>query len=135
MIIRGKLTKLDLKLVETAFDSSADISAKCGASHLVGTETVKVYSEGYGDWYLFGGHLMRWGLIQADSWGSAYEIYLEQFVPCDEPDDENDLDCGFFDSCGGWYSELTTSYVVALNISDYDEWEVELTEGENYDRQ
>ena len=135
MIIKGKLTKLDMKLIETAHLSGAEVSVKCGSSRMVGTETVKVHSEGGGDWYLFGGYCMWWGLIQANSFEDAYYAYLEEFVtPDDMPETEVEQDYGTWDGCGNWYSDTTTSHVVALNTSDYDEWKVELTEGGSYER-
>lgn len=134
MIIKGKITDLDLKLIETAFHSSADINIRCGSSHLTGTETVEVYSSGQGDWHLFGGYFLQFALIQADSWESAIEIYIEGYVPCDELDDEDEEGYGYFDSLGEWYNEVTMSYVLGLNFHDYNQWRIELKEGDNYER-
>jgi len=135
MRILGKLTKLDLVLIQNAFESNAKISVKCGSSKLVGQETVVVHSDGCGEWYMFGGYCMNWALIQANSWGEAYEIYLEEFVTADDmPETEDELEYGTFDGNGNWYSECTTSYVTQLNAADYDQWEVILKEGDSYER-
>lgn len=131
MKITGKFGKFDGFLLEQAMhygNYGCNIVAKVGAHHLVGTETVKVYSEGWGDWYLFGGHLMWWGLIQADSFESAYMGYLENCVPADDkPDDDKELELGTWDDLGNWYSEVTTSYVMELGVHNYDEWKIEIT--------
>jgi hypothetical protein len=81
--------------------------------------TLEFYSDGRGDFYLFGGHLLQWALIQADSFCSAYDIYLCEFVLCDEIESEEETENGYFDSCGGFYNESTTSYIVALYPDDY----------------
>ena len=133
MHIKGNLHPLDLKILETAFSDGAAISAQLGSSHLIGTSTVKVHSEGWGTWYLFGGYMMSWGLIQADNFSEAYEAYLEQFVPCDDPDADDEL-FGTYDSCGGWYSEATTSNILHANIHVYDLWDIEITPGKHYSR-
>ena len=128
MRITGKLGKFDLFLLQEAFSEGHDIKAKAGASHLVGTETVKVHSEGWGDWYLFGGYCMWWGLIQANSWEDAYYIYLEEFVTADDmPETEEELEHGTWDGSGNWYSECTTSYVTGLDTANFDEWDIEIT--------
>ena len=80
---------------------------------------LEFYSDGYGEFYLFGGHLMSFALIQADSFCSAFEIYLEEFVPCDEMETEEDVETGTFDGCGGFYNECTTADIVSLNVDDY----------------
>ena len=129
MLIKGKLSKFDLFLLQDAFSEDYDIKAKVGASHLTGTETIKIHSEGWGDWYLFGGYCMWWGLVQASSFEDAYYAYLEEFVTPDEaPKDIDDSFAeGTFDGSGNWYSECTTSYVTQLNVGDYDEWDIEIT--------
>ena len=81
--------------------------------------TLEFYSDGWGGFYLFGGHLMQFALIQADSFCSAYDIYLSEFVPCDEPEDELDMEYGTFDSCGGFYNERTLSDTVSLDADNY----------------
>ena len=131
MHIKGKLHPLDLKILETAFDDTALISAKLGRSHTVGTETVKVHSKGWGTWYLFGGYMMQFALIHAGDFTEAYEAYLEQFVPCDDQDPD-DLESGTYDACGGWYNEITTSSIVALDYREYDLWDIEITPGKHY---
>ena len=80
---------------------------------------LKFYSDGWGDFYLFGGYCLDFALIQASSQGSAYGIYLEEYVPCDEMETEEDVEYGTFDGSGGFYSECTTSYIAALNPEDY----------------
>ncbi len=132
MLIKGKLSKFDLFLLEDAFGEGYDIKAKVGASHLVGTETVKVHSEGWGEWYLFGGYCMWWGLVQANSWEDAYYIYLEEFVTADEmpedtPENQGELENGTWDGSGNWYSEVTTSYVTSIDTANFDEWDIEIT--------
>ena len=128
MLIKGKLSKFDLFLLEDAFSEDYDIKAKVGASHLTGTETIKIHSEGWGDWYMFGGYCMNWALVQAKNWTDAYYIYLEEFVPEDTmPDDEEELECGTWDGNGQWYSESTLAYVTHLEPHHYDEWEIEIT--------
>ncbi len=127
MLIRGKLSKFDLFLLQEAFNEGHDIKARIGASHMVGTETVKVHSDGSREWYLFGGHCMWFALIQADSFGDAFEIYLEEFVAPDDPESESEMEYGYFDSTGNWYSESTIAYIVGLDIGRYDEWGIEIT--------
>jgi hypothetical protein len=131
MKITGKFGKFDGFLLQEAIhygEHGCNIVAKVGAKHLVGTETVKVHSEGWGDWYLFGGHCMWWGLIQANSLEDAYYIYLEEFVtPDDMAETEEELEYGTWDGCGGWYSELTTSTIRELGTHNYDEWDIEIT--------
>ena len=80
---------------------------------------LEFYSDGYGEFYLFGGHLMSFALIQADSFCSAYEIYLEEFVPCEEMETEEDVETGTYDGCGGFYNECTMADIVSLNVDDY----------------
>ena len=129
MLIKGKLSKFDLFLLQDAFSEDYDIKAKVGLSDLVGTETVKVHSEGYGDWYMFGGYCLNWALVQANSFDKAYYIYLEEFVPEDTmPDDEEELEYGTWDGNGQWYSESTTSYVTQLDLHHrLGEWDIEIT--------
>jgi hypothetical protein len=129
MIINGNLSNASLELVSQAInDHDCSVKASVGSSHLVGTETVKVHSEGWGDWHLFGGYCMHWALIQASSWEEAYEIYLEHFVTPDEmPETEEELECGTWGDNGNWYSECTTSYIVHLDVSNYDQWDIEIT--------
>jgi hypothetical protein len=81
--------------------------------------TLEFHSDGYGDFYLFGGHLMAFALIQADSFCSAYEIFLEEFVPCDEIESDEDVECGTFDGSGGFYNGSTTSDIVSLDPYSY----------------
>ena len=92
-------------------------------------ETCQIYDDGIGDWYLFGGHCFYYGLIRADSWESAYEIYLEEFITPDDPAEYADLfdggideaiEHGMFDGVGNWYSEATTSYIVDVPIDRAD---------------
>ena len=131
MKITGKFGKSAGFLLEQALhygDHGCNVVAKVGASHLVGTETVKVHSDGWGDWYLFGGYCMWWGLIQASSFEDAYYMYLEEFVtPDDMPEDEEELEHGTWDGSGKWYSECTTSYVTQLDAASFDEWDIEIT--------
>ena len=81
--------------------------------------SLEFYSDGWGEFYLFGGHLMSFALIQADSFASAFDIYLSEFVPCDEMETEEDVETGTFDSCGGFYNECTTADIVSLNVDEY----------------
>jgi len=129
MRITGKLSEASLNLVNQALsDHECSITARAGASHLVGTETVKIHSDGFGEWFLFGGYCMWWGLIQANSLEEAYWIYLEEFVtPDDMPEDECGLEMGTWAGNGNWYSELTTSYITSLNWGDYDKWDIDIT--------
>ena len=131
MKITGKFGKSAGFLLEQALhysDHGCNVVAKVGSSHLVGTETVKIHSEGWGEWYLFGGYCMWWGLIQANSWEDAYYIYLEEFVTADEmPEDQEELENGTWDSSGNWYSEVTTSYVTQLDTASFDKWDIEIT--------
>ncbi len=129
MKINGKLNNFDLFLLQEAFNGGHNIEAKCGASRLIGTETVKVHSEGWGNWYMFGGHCMRWGLIQANTWEEAFEIYVEMFVASDEqPEDDSSVEYGYWCENGKWVSESTMSYIVSLGHSDYDGWDITITE-------
>ena len=68
---------------------------------------------------MFGGYLMDFALIQAGNFEAAYEIYLEEFVPCDGMEAEEDMENGTFDGSGGFYDESTTSYIAALDPDDY----------------
>lgn len=135
MFIKGKLNKFDLFLLQEAInygDHGCNIVARVGASHLTGAETVKVHSEGWGDWYLLGGHCMWWALVQANSWEDAFYIYLEEFVPADDmpedtPEGRAEAECGTWDDNGNWYSESTTAYVTGMDTANFDEWEIEIT--------
>ena len=98
-------------------------------------ETCRIYDDGIGEWYLFGGYCLYYGLIRADSFASAYEIYLEEFITPDDPSEDADLfdggiqeamDYGTFDSSGNWYSETTTSYIVQIPIDRADAIIVEM---------
>ena len=40
---------------------------------------------------------------------------------------QRELENGTFDGNGDWYSELTTSYVVSLDWTNYDEWDIDIT--------
>lgn len=130
MKIKGKLRTGDLALLEHAANEGHAIEIKATSPHSVGSEAIHTYSDGWGDWYLFAGHLMRWGLIQASSFEDAYDIYLSEFVPADEPYDEEDLDTGYFTGCGHWYSEVTTSYIMQMPLDRYD-FDVTITQGED----
>ena len=91
------------------------------------SETVKIYDDGFGDWYLFGGHCMHWAVIRADSFCSAYDVYLDEFLGESEtPETETDEDYGSFTSSGKWFSEVTTSYVVNLPLSRADAIKVDM---------
>ena len=131
MKITGKLSSFDLFLLGQAWDRGDLIEAKVGASYLTGTETVKVHSDGFGEWYLFGGHCMWWGLVQAQSLQDAYEMYLEEFVTPDDLEEGDDETLGTFDSSGNWYSEATTSYITKLSIGSYNEWDITIKPREN----
>jgi hypothetical protein len=129
MKITGKLSEASLNLINQALcDHDCNITVTVGSSHMVGTETVKIHSDGFGEWYLFGGHCMWWGLIQAKSWEEAYGIYLEEFVtPDDMPENECELETGTWGDNGEWYNEATTSYIVSLYWGDYDKWDIDIT--------
>lgn len=129
MKIKGKLRSGDLALLEHACSEDHAIEIKATSPYSVGSEAIHTYSDGWGDWYLFAGHLLRWGLIQARSFEEAYDIYLEEFVPAEEPDDELDMVLGHFDSCGGWYSEVTQSYIMQMPLDRY-EFDVTITQVE-----
>ena len=80
---------------------------------------LEFYSDGWGDFYLFGGHLMQFALIQAGSFCDAYDIYLTEYVLCDEIESDDDIENGGFDSAGGFYNECTLCDVVSLNPDHY----------------
>ncbi len=120
-ITNSKLTDSTKWILEN-MDSATNENVTCeGEIMNVGYSTAKLkfYSDGWGDFYLFGGYCLDFALIQASSFDSAYGIYLEEFVPCDEMETEEDVEYGTFDGSGGFYSECTTSSVVALNPDEY----------------
>jgi len=113
-------TKWILENMHSTGDYFTDVTCEGKIRNIHSSDaTLKFYSDGWGEFYLFGGHLMDFALIQADSFCSAYDIYLSEFVPSDELESEDDYETGTFDSCGGYYNECTTSYIVALNPDDY----------------
>lgn len=142
---------IDSRLIDLAYDrdKQTKITVTLGyPRHNCGTyyrQTCKFYDDCYGKWYLFGGYCLDYALIRADSFQSAYDIYLEQFVPDDNVeyiDECKRLNFGssridtdppiepegyYFDDCGNAYHETTTSYIVALRLSDND-IEIELTD-------
>ena len=92
-------------------------------------QTCRIYDGGIGEWYLFGGYCLTFGLIRADSLGSAFEIYLEEYIAPDDPADcadlfeggiEEAIEYGTFDGCGNWYSEATTCYIVEMPLDRAD---------------
>ena len=111
-------TKWILENMDSATNKDVTVGGKLRNKHS-SDASLKFYSDGWGDFYLFGGHCLQLALIQASSFDSAYGIYLEEFVPCDEMETEEDIEHGSFDGCGGFYSECTTSYIVSLNPDDY----------------
>jgi len=113
-------TRFILENMHSTGDYFTDVTCTGKIRNCHSTDSkLEFYSEGYGEFYLFGGHLMAFALIQADSFCSAYDIYLSEFVPSDELESEEDYETGMFDSCGGYYNECTTSCIVALNPEDY----------------
>jgi len=111
-------TKWILENMHSATDEDVTCEGKIRNKHS-SDSTLKFHSDGWGEFYLFGGYCLDLALIQASSFDSAYGIYLEEFVPCDEIESEMDIEHGTFDSSGGFYGECTTSLVVALNPDDY----------------
>ena len=99
-------------------DSEVTIAGKIRNEHR-SDATVEIHHEGEDNWYLFGGHLMSFALVNARTFEDAYEIYLEEFVPHDAPDNEEEIEWGSYDGNGGWYSEVTLSYIMPMNIDDY----------------
>lgn len=81
--------------------------------------TLGIYDDDYGEWRLFGGYCLPYALVRAQSFESAYDIYLEEFVRPDEPEDEQDYENGYVTNGGQFYSESTTCYVYELPLSDY----------------
>ena len=104
--------------MDSATNKDVTVGGKARNKHF-SDASLKFYSDGWGEFYWFGGHCLQLALIQASSFGSAYEIYLSEFVPCDEMETEEDFENGTFDGCGGFYSLVTTSYIVSLNPDDY----------------
>tara|TARA_R110000851_G_scaffold109459_1_gene231789 strand:+ start:62 stop:466 length:405 start_codon:yes stop_codon:yes gene_type:complete len=132
MKIKGKLRSGDLALLGHAVNEGHAIEIKATSPHSWGSETIDVFSNGWGEnWYLFAGHLMQWGLIQASSFEDAFDHYLSYFVRGSEkPDDELDMVLGHFDAVGRWYSEVTISHIMQMPLDRYD-FDVTITQGED----
>lgn len=81
---------------------------------------LKVHDEGFGEWHLIGGYMMPTAAIRADNESDVLEIYLEECVPAEDPEDEEDWEHGFPTGNGSWYSEVTMSYVVFLSFDRYE---------------
>ncbi len=113
-------TKFILENMDNTKERSreTEMSCKIRSQHSSDSK-LEFYSDGVGEFYLFGGHLMASALIQADSFYSAYYIYLREYVPCDEIENEDDFEGGTFDDYGGFYNESTTADIVALNTDEY----------------
>jgi len=91
------------------------------------SETVKVYDDMAGEWYLFGGHCMHWAIIRAGSFCDAYDIYLDEYCgESEEPESEGDSEYGSYTSSGKWFSEVTTSYIANLPLSRADAIKVDM---------
>jgi hypothetical protein len=122
IITNTKLTESTKFVIEnihsTSDTNTVTMTAKVRNAHSSDSR-LEFYSDGYGDFYLFGGYMMSFALIQADSFESAHEIYMEEFVPCDDMDGEEFDEYGAFDGNGGFYNECTMSNIVALNADDY----------------
>jgi len=122
MIIKNsKLTESTKFILENMHSiptpSEVVCTGKIRNQHTIDSK-LEFYSDGWGEFYLFGGHLMSFALIQADSFCSAYDIYLSEYVPCDEMESEDDIETGGFDSCGGYYNENTLYDIVSLNYEN-----------------
>ncbi len=90
------------------------------------------YDEDFGEWHLFGGCCIGYAIIRASSLGDACDIYLDEYGGSCEMEDgttKEELEYGTFTSSGKWFSEATTSFVVALNLNDY-EFYCEIKSGE-----
>ena len=111
-------TKWILENMDSATNKDVTIKGMLRNNHCFDA-SLKFYSDGLGEFYLFGGYCLQFALIQASSFGSAFDIYLEEFVRCDEPENNEDIEHGTFDSSGGFYSECTTSDVAALDTDHY----------------
>ena len=132
MILSGQLTELDFFSLDHCNDYLEDskIEIKIGlkASEYLPDypdlmKECKFYDDGWGNWYLFGGYMMNYAIIHADSFESAYDIYLDEFAgqcEMDENTTEEEIEYGTFTSSGKWFSECTTCYVMALNFSEYE---------------
>lgn len=131
MKIQGELNSNRFAWLDAASDAGCKIEGQVGSSRLVGTQSVKFNGDDYGEWYLIGGYCLQTAMIRAGCEQDAWEIYLEEFVPCDEPENEDELEYGSFDSVGGWYSEVTCSYIMFLDPHDYDEWDIEIKKGDD----
>jgi len=124
------LTSFDLYLLERAFWDDCKIQIDIHSIHSSSAVDVAVHSEGFGQWHLFAGFGLQWGLVQADNEQEAFDIYMHDHVPCDERGESStDDDRGYTDSCGGYYSESTVSYIINVPLSGM-RWEVRITPSE-----
>lgn len=133
MIVNEKpaeLTNAILSMLNNACDEGHEITAQ-RMDHYGSPDTVHVHSEGWGPWFLFAGYCLPTALIQANNFQDAYDVYLDLHVPCDEPESEEDADHGYFGP-GGWYSEVTTSYIVSLDYTHYD-WTFTIKPGQDWE--
>ena len=121
-LINTKLTE-STKFILEHMDSTSDtntVTMTAKVRNLYSSDTrLEFHSEGWGEFYLFAGVHMSFALIQADSFESAYEIYLEEFVPCDYLEYDAIPEYGTFDGHGGFYNECTLADIVALNADNY----------------
>lgn len=132
MIISGQLTTNDFFILDefenVLDDSKIKIKIGLKASEYLPDypdlmRECKFYNDGFGDWYLFGGYMMHYALINASSFCDAYDIYLDEFAgQCEIGEDttEAEIEYGTFTSSGKWFSECTTHNVLSLPINDYE---------------
>ena len=130
MIIKGKLQPIDFEILKLADTNGVPVTdMKIGpvsSGYLPDYEGLmnkcRFINESCGKqkFYLFGGMHLTYAFIIASSFCEAYETYLEECVPVDEIEDEDNIDHGTFDGSGGWYSEATTSYIIGLPIANYE---------------
>ena len=78
------------------------------------TKEVKVYDDCFGKWYVFAEAIGPWAAIRAGSFSDAYDIFIDEFLPGETPEDDADAELGYWTGSGKWISEVSGSYITAL---------------------
>jgi hypothetical protein len=74
-----------------------------------------VYDDCFGQWFVFAEAIGPWAVIRAQSFEDALDIFMSEFLPAEQPEDDADAELGTWTGDGKWYSEVTTSYVTSIN--------------------
>ena len=83
-------------------------------------QELHILQPGFKRWFLLSGYMLPFAIICADCEQDALDEYIDELLPGETPDDEQDAELGYFADGGKWVSECTMAFILFLLPSRFD---------------